>query len=130
MKAAWTSSCSGFEARDVLLALLGLEGSSIAFALAGGVDAALDADPLDELGKPKPAETTPIEPTIELSSTTISSPASGDHVAAGGGDVLDGDDDLLALLLGERADALEDEMRLDGGAAGRIDEDAPRPAPP
>ena len=44
-------------------------------ALAGGVDPALDAEPGDRLLKPKPALTTPIEPTIEDGSAKISSAA-------------------------------------------------------
>ena len=62
------------QAGDVLLALRA-ERIEHRLALAGGMDAALDADALHQPVKPKPAETTPIDPTIEPASTTISSPA-------------------------------------------------------
>ena len=45
----------------------------------------------------------------------------GDHVAAGSRRVLDEDEDRQLLLLGERANAAEDQVRLRGRSAGRVD---------
>src|SRR6195256_3123624 len=51
----------------------------------------------------------------------------GDHVAAGGDDVLGEGDHRNALLLGELPDAAVDRMRLHRRAAGRIDQQRHRP---
>jgi hypothetical protein len=40
-----------------------------------------------------------------------------DEIAAGGGNILDGNDDAFVRFLGKRPDALKDEMRLDGSTA-------------
>ena len=49
----------------------------------------------------------------------------GEHVAARGRDILDERDDPALLLLRQFADAAEDQMRLHGRAARRIDRRAP-----
>ena len=53
-----------------------------------------------------------MEPTIEFSSTQISSAAAGQPVAARGGHVLDEGIDLHVLFLGQPADARGDERGL------------------
>ena len=45
----------------------------------------------------------------------------GDHIAAGGADVLDKGDHAQTLFFGELADAAEDQMRLHRRAARRVD---------
>ena len=58
-----------------ILRVLGLEWVEHRLVVARGVDAPLDAEPLDQPIKAETADTTPIEPTMEAGSAKISSAA-------------------------------------------------------
>ena len=74
------------------------------------------------LSKPNEPPTTPIEPTIEdwIGDDLVG--GAGDHVAARGRDILDEGDDLRLFSSRQIANAAEDQMRLRGRAARRIDD--------
>ncbi len=100
----------------------GTEGIEHRLALAGGIEAALDADALHQAGEAEAAGNNAdrADDRTRVDDDLIS--CGGDHVAAGSREVLDRDNDPLVLLLGKIADAAEDQVRLGGGAAGRIDD--------
>ena len=113
------------EMRDVAVAL-GLERVEHRLVLAGGVHAPLDAELLDQPGEAEAGrnDADRADDGTRIDEDVIA--GERDHVAARRGNVLDRNDDLLAILLGERADALVNEMRLHRRAARRIHHDGHR----
>src|SRR6476619_3334882 len=96
---------------------------------AGSIDAALDADLVDQLvqteGGGDDADRADDRACIGIDLVA----GDREQVASRRGDVLGEHIDLQTLLLGKRADALVDQHRLHGGAAWRVDLDGDRIGP-
>ena len=94
--------------------LLGKKGIERVLALAGGIDAALHADAVDQLvdaeGRGDDADRADDRAWIGVDLVA----RAREQIAAGGRDILGEDIDLEILLGGERADALIDQHRLHG----------------
>src|SRR4029077_1709062 len=91
------------------------------FVLARRIDAALDAVFRDQLVEAERAadDTDRADDRMRIGDDLVA--GAGDHVAAGGGGVLDEGDDAAVFLLRQFADAAEDQVRLCRRAARRID---------
>ena len=106
--------------------LLGKKRIERVLALARGIDAALHADAVDQLvhaeGRGDDADRADDRARIGVDLIA----RAGEQIAAGRRDILGEHIDLEILLGGERADALIDQHRLHGRAAGRVDLDGDR----
>ena len=111
-----------------VLRLLRLERVEDHLGLAGRVDAALHPDLAHRVDEAEAGgdDADRADDRRRIDDDLVA--GAGDHVAARRADVLDEDDDRLLLLLGERADALVDQVRLDRRAARRIDDERHRRA--
>src|SRR5690606_32437340 len=106
-----------------VLGLFREEGIEGGFVAAGGMDAPLDAELGERLDEAEAGEDDAdgANDGRRIGDDLVA--GGGDEIAARGGCVLDEDEDGLASLVGQIADALGDETRLDGRAARRIDDD-------
>ena len=91
-------------------------------ALAGGVEPALDAELFHQLGEAERAADHADRADDRKGIADDLVGGAGQHVAAGGADILDEGDDRKLLFLGQLPDAAEDQMRLRRRAARRIDD--------
>ena len=110
-----------------VLRLLRQERIEHRLVLAGGVEPPLDADLLDQLveAERRADHADRADDRGGIGDDLVG--RAGDHVAAGGGDVLDERQHRKLLLVGECADAAMDQMRLRRGASRRIDRQRDRP---
>src|SRR5215813_6621413 len=95
--------------------------------LAGNIEPALDAELLHEPGKAERAANDPdgADDGGGIAEDLVS--GAGDHVAAGGSDILGKGDHRTRILGRELADAPIDQVRLHRRTAGRIDQQRDRP---
>ena len=128
MKAACTSRWIAFDALHVLR-LLRQERVERVLVGAGGIDPPLDAHLVDQLmhaeGRRDHADGADDGACVGIDLVA----REGQQIAARRRHVFGEDIDLEALLLGQRPDALIDQHRLHGRAAGRIDLDRHGAAP-
>src|SRR6185295_10715658 len=106
--------------------VFGTERIEHVLALACGVHAPLDSDLLDQLLETKTGGDDADRPDNRIFVRVDFIAGEQEHVAAGGRDVLGEGHDLHALFAGESADAIVDQRRLNGRAAGRVDDDRSR----
>ena len=120
MKRSCTSSWIAFS-RATSSGFSGWNGSRITFESPGRVDAPLDADLAHQLDEAEAGgdDADRADDRGRVDDDLVA--GAGDHVAAGGADILHEDEHRLFVLLGERADALVDQVRLHRRAARRID---------
>ena len=122
MKTSCTSRCSSFS-RATSSGRSGWNGIERALVLARGVHAPLDAEAVDELVEAE-AGRDHADGADDRGRIGVDLVArQRQEVAARGGHVLAEHVDALVLLLGQLADAAEDQVRLHRRAAGRVDHD-------
>ena len=125
MKSSWISRCKCLEPFDVVR-ILRQERIEHRLVLARSIKPALDADLGDQLVETERAadHADRADDRTRIGNDLVG--GAGEHVAAGGGGVLDEGDDLAAVFLRQIADAAEDQVRLRRRAARRIDDQRDR----
>ena len=125
LKPSWMSPCKRVQPRDVL-GVLRPERVEQRLALAGGVDAPLDAERCDQLLEAEAGADHADRADDRGCVGEDLVGGAGQPVAARGRHVLDEGKHRQLLLVGQRADAPGDQRRLHRRAAGRVDRERHR----